>query len=209
MLAYFIKFHNMDPISDTGKILGVIGLMMIYYRAFSHFRIINSFTSLVDMVNVIIVRLFVFFFILFYFFITTSLLITFLNPEGFKDESFIYSYIWAIFGGVEGGDFENFRFAAIPIAFGTLIVMIVLLNILIGLLSSIYCALENQQKSNDIRQKASMLLDLEVIVHFFKYAIKGKLKQIEKFDQYQSLNHFRLVKYDVKTFKVCEVYLLI
>jgi len=208
MLIYFINFHNIKPVSDTGKILGVIGLMMIYYRAFSHFRIINSFTSLVDMVNVIIVRLFVFFFILFYFFITTSLLITFLSPEGFKDESFIYSYIWAIFGGVEGGDFEKYRFDAIPIAFGTLIVMIVLLNILIGLLSSIYCALENQQKSNDIRQKASMLLDLEVIVHFFKYAIKGKLKQIEEHNQYQSLNHFRLAKYDEKTFKVFVKYLL-
>jgi hypothetical protein len=131
------------------------------------------------------------------------MLITFLNPDGSQEESFIYSYIWAIFGGVEGGNFEDFRFAAIPIIFGTVIVMIVLLNILIGLLSSIYCVLETQQVSNAIREKASMILDLEVMVHFFKYAMKKKSKRIKELDKYENLNHFKLVKHDVNNVGLC------
>lgn len=192
MTVYFFALHDGDALSDAGKVLGCVGLMMVYYRSFSHFRMIDAFTSLVGMVNIIVFRLFVFFFILGYFFVVSALLIIFLNPDGGFKESFDSSYVWAIFGGIGGEDFSGFDFAAIPIAFGTIIVMVVLLNILIALLSNVYCILEEQQISNDIREKAAMILDLELIVYFFRYVLTGKRKTIDDLDQFQDRQHARI-----------------
>jgi hypothetical protein len=145
------------------------------------------------MINIIILKLIVFFIILFYFFVITSLLIAFLNPEVNHTVDFANSYVWSIFGGIEGGSFTEFDYITIPIVFGSVIVMVVLLNILIALLSNVYALLEEQQVANDIREKARMILDYELTVHFFKYVITGKKRIIKELDQYVDKYHYNLI----------------
>lgn len=52
---------------------------------------------------------------------------------------------------------------------------IVLMNILIAYLSNLFSRLEDAQKLNDLKEKAVLILDLEIIVMFFKYKIRGVL----------------------------------
>jgi hypothetical protein len=108
-----------------------------------------------------------FFLILLYFYMTSSLLMIKL----FKGKSIQYvfekTYVLTLFGGLSSEDFNEYPFAAISIIFGTLMITIVLLNILIAYLSNLFSRLEDCQLINDYKEKASMALDLEVMLYFF------------------------------------------
>ena len=158
---------------------------MMYYRSFSYLRIINSFTTLIGMINTIIQKLIIFFIILLYFFATSGLLMMKLNPNQNAIISLGHAYVWTFFGGIEGSDFQSYDYAGIAIIFGTVMVTVVLLNILIAFLSNLFSRLEDQQKSSDLKEKASMILDLEVIIHFFKYILTGKEIKFRKFEKIQ------------------------
>lgn len=112
--------------------------------------------------------------ILLYFFGASGLLILKLNPGDTHVLNLGNAYAWTLFGGIEGTDFTKFEYAGIAITFGTVMVTIVLLNVLIAYLSNLFSRLEDQQKSNDLKEKASMILDLEIIVFFFRYVLTGK-----------------------------------
>ena len=135
------------------------------------------------MINTIIQKLAIFFLILIYFFVSSGLLMMKLDPSANSIASLGNAYVWTFFGGIEGSDFKNFDYAGIAIIFGTVMVTIILLNILIAFLSNLFSRLEDQQKSNDLKEKASMILDLEVIVHFFRYVITGKASKYKAFEQ--------------------------
>jgi hypothetical protein len=135
------------------------------------------------MINTIIQKLFIFFLILIYFFVSSGLLMMKLHPGDSPIISLGNAYVWTFFGGIEGSDFKSFDYAGIAIIFGTVMVTIILLNILIAFLSNLFSRLEDQQKSNDLKEKASMILDLEVIIHFFRYAITGKASKYRRFEK--------------------------
>lgn len=183
MILYYLVYHNEPVASDANKILGSVGLMMMLYRSFSYLRIIDSFTTLIGMINTIIQKLFIFFAILIYFFVSSGLLIIKLNPQENSILSLGNAYVWTFFGGIEGSDFKNFDYAGIAMIFGTVMVTIILLNILIAFLSNLFSRLEDQQKSNDLKEKASMILDLEVVVHFFRYVVTGKASKYRLFQK--------------------------
>ena len=126
------------------------------------------------MINVIIQKLLIFFAILIYFYATTTLLLIKLDPSKSKIKSIESAYVWTLFGGVETGDFETFNYGSIAIVFGTIVVTVILLNVLIAFLSNLFSRLEDQQRSNDLREKADMMLDLEVMMLFFRFKLTGK-----------------------------------
>lgn len=182
MICYFLFYHKEAVPSDTNKVLGSIGLVMVFYRSFSYLRIINSFTTLIGMINTIIQKLVIFFLILIYFFVASGILILKLNPKGSPILNLGNAYVWTFFGGIEGDDFIRFDYAGIAMIFGTVMVTIILLNILIAFLSNLFSRLEDKQKSNDLKEKASMILDLEVVIHFFRFIVSGKSRTLRKFE---------------------------
>ena len=185
LILYYLLYHKEIIISHANRVLGSAGLMVMFYRSFSYLRIINAFTTLIGMINTIIQKLIIFFLILIYFFVTSGLLIMKLNPQENSILSLGNAYVWTFFGGIEGSDFKSYDFAGIPIIFGTVMVTIILLNVLIAFLSNLFSRLEDQQKSNDLKEKASMILDLEIIFHFFRYILTGKSSKLKKFEKIQ------------------------
>lgn len=187
--------HSENPVSDANKILASFSLLFVYYRSFSYLRIIDAFTTLIGMINTIIIKLLVFFFILFYLFIATGLVMVKLNKEKTVLENFQIAYLWTFFGGVEGSDFQEFPYSTITILFGTILVTVVLLNILIAYLSNLFSRLEDQQRASDFREKASMILDMEIIIYFFKYKLRGK---VSKFLEYNKLREKEIASLDLE-----------
>lgn len=182
MICYFLFYHKEPVQSDINKVLGSVGLIMMFYRSFSYLRIIDAFTTLIGMINTIIQKLVIFFLILIYFFVASGILILKLNPQGKPILNMGNAYVWTFFGGIEGDDFLKFDYAGLAMIFGTVMVTIILLNILIAFLSNLFSRLEDKQKSNDLKEKASMILDLEVVVHFFRFVITGKARAFKRFE---------------------------
>ena len=147
--------------------LSLLSLILTYYRSFSYLRIIDSFTTLVGMINTILIKLLNFFLVLLYFYLFTGLLMKNLVPDYSMAHIFQKTYIMTLFGGVSVDDFHINPLVTVSIVFGTLMVTIVLMNILIAHLSNIFSRLEERQQINDLKEKAGMTLDLEVIFYFF------------------------------------------
>lgn len=182
LIIYYLFYHS-DPVPrNSNKIISALSLLLIYYRSFSYFRIIDAFTTLIGIINTIILKLIIFFFILFYLFFATGLVMIKLNNNQSKITNLQIAYVWTFFGGVEGSDFKEFDYSAITILFGTILVTIVLLNVLIAYLSNLFSRLEDQQHANDLREKASMMMDLEIVAYFFKYVMTGQSKNYFKYN---------------------------
>ena len=176
LLTYFFGFAE-DQSGPVNKLLSTFALVFTYYRSFSYLRIINSFTTLVGMINTIIIKMRYFFLILIYFYVTNAFLMIKLF-EG-KSARYIFekTYVLTLFGGLSSEDFNEYPFAAVSIIFGTVIITIVLLNILIAYLSNLFSRLEDCQLINDYKEKAGMALDLEVMIHLFKRKFKKKKRK--------------------------------
>ena len=178
-LSYLLTIHkNLN--SDADKVGGTLLMIVMYYRSFSYLRVLDAFTALVGIINIIFGELMVFVFLLFYFYFATALLLIKLDPESSVKMNMINAYYWTLFGGIDDQAFTNFRFAALAVIFGTLIVSVVLLNVLIAFLSNLFSRLEAQQMVNDLKERAGLIMDLEVMVMFFRYKIFGTLKKREK-----------------------------
>jgi hypothetical protein len=139
--------------------------------------VFDTFTNTVGMVNTILQELVVFMFILFYFFLSTGVLMMFLNPHYSYKRNIANAYVFSLFGGIEGTDFSLYPFITIPIVFGTIMISIMLLNILIAFLSELFSRLEDKQKSDNLKEKAQMILDVEMIKYFFKRICKKKINK--------------------------------
>lgn len=179
ILVYFYVI-NKNQETDAARVMGSMLMIVVYYRAFSYLQMLDSFTALVGIINIIIQKLIIFFIILFYFYIATALLIIKIDPENSIKMSFMHAYYFTLFGGVDDNSFTMFNYVSIPIVFGTLMVSIVLLNVLIAFLSNLFSRLEEQQLVNDLKEKASLVLDIEVIFMFFKYKLTGKLAKTRR-----------------------------
>jgi hypothetical protein len=94
-------------------------------------------------------------------------------------------YYWVLLGGIEGDAFD-IKFSTIPIIYGSLVITIVLLNILIAYLSNLFSRLEDQQKINALKEKAFLILDFELMVRLFKYILPKTVSLDIKREELQS-----------------------
>jgi hypothetical protein len=90
-------------------------------------------------------------------------------------------YYWILLASIEDNAFFK-PYTAIPIVLGSMFVTIVLLNILIAYLSNLFSRLEEQQRVQELKQRAALILDVEVFVMFFKYGITGKTRLRNEFE---------------------------
>ena len=188
LLVYFFGYSD-KPDSKENQLIAPIAMILVLYRSFSQMRVIDAFTSLVGMINIIIQKLLVFFIILIYFYVSTAFLMIRLLPENSNRRNFEMAYLWTLFGAIEADDFSSAPYISIAIIFGTIIVTVIMLNILIAYLSNVFSRLEEQQSLNDLREKASMILDMEVILWLFRCKMTGKVGKLKE------LEHLKQQKY--------------
>lgn len=163
------------------KVYNVIILILVFYRGFSFLRIFEIFTTLIGMVKIIIRRLTVFFLLLGYVYLCSSILVIKLTGTGNLVKTFGDVYYWIVLASIEDNAFDR-PYSAIPIVLGSMFVTIVLLNILIAYLSNLFSRLEEQQKVQELKERAALILDLEVLIMFFKYGITGKNRLRREFE---------------------------
>ena len=163
------------------KVYNVIILIFVFYRGFSFLRIFDMFTSLVGMIIIILKRLTVFFLILVYLYLCSSVLVIKLTGTLTITKTFGDVYYWIILASIEDYAFDV-PYAAIPIVIGSIFVTIIIINMLIAYLSNLFSRLEEQQRVQELTERASLILDMEVFVMFFKYFITGKVKLRKKFE---------------------------
>jgi hypothetical protein len=163
------------------KVYNVILLIFVFYRGFSFLRIFDMFTSLVGMIIIILKRLTVFFLILLYLYLCSSVLIIKLTGTDNIVKTMGDVYYWIILASIEDYAFDT-PYAAIPIVLGSIFVTIIIINMLIAYLSNLFSRLEEQQRVQELTERASLILDKEVFVMFFKYFITGKMKLRKQFE---------------------------
>jgi hypothetical protein len=140
------------------------------------------------MVTIIVRKLIVFFLLLLYTYLGVCFLMVKIGGSDSKTIFFRDVYYWIMLGSVEDNAFE-ISYSAIAIVLGSMLVTIILLNILIAYLSNLFSRLEEQQKVQELKEKAALILDMEVFVMFFKYFITGKitLRNNFEFEKYKKM----------------------
>lgn len=102
-------------------------------------------------------------------------------------------YYWIFLGSVEADDFAT-PYTAMPIIFGSLFTTIILLNILIAFLSNEFSRLEEQQRVQELRERASLIMNFEVLVMFFKYKLTRKIQLRRSFEREKYQRMLRPIK---------------
>ena len=164
--SFFLKLHE-QATEGAAVFIALILMLLIYYRGFSYLRLFDSFTSMIGMINTIVGESAAFFGTLFYAFFVIFFMLIRVDPGDGVLNKLRDTYIFTLFGGVEQDHFEA-RFIFFPIVIGTMIVTIILLNVLIAFMSNIYDREAKRQEITSLREKASMILDLEVYISLFK-----------------------------------------
>ena len=190
------EINSLERSIDINNIIAIIAYFIMMMRFFSYFRLINAFSSLVGIIMIIIRKLALFLFIIAYFFFTFLLLARYFDHEKKFDETIFFMYAWMILGGVDGSHLKQFQYSWLIIVIGTIFMSIILMNIIIAYLSNVFSRLEEEHTINMIKEKASMILDLELIVYFFKYVLTGKKNKMGNKKDYQDQEHKRLVSKD-------------
>jgi TctA family transporter len=135
------------------------------------------------MINIIIVRIYAFLAVVCYFYIAIVLLMTGITGTSESVNHFRDVYYWVLFGGIDDGSFEH-NLSVVPILIGTILISIILMNILIAYLSNLFSSLEETQVLDDLREKASFVLGIEIIIRFFRYFLPGKIRQIREVEKH-------------------------
>lgn len=177
-LLYQFILHD-SPEKQESMVISVLLLLLLYYRFFSFLRIIDSFTTLVGIINIILKKLWVFFLILAFAFWTFSVMMIRLDGTESIGSHFTKVFVWVLLAGAEDTSFE-LKYSHIALVIGSIFVTVVLLNILIAYLSNLFSRLEDAQKLHDLKEKAVLILDLEILVMFFKYKLTGVLSLRQK-----------------------------
>lgn len=108
ILTYLFTIHK-DTNSTMDKIGGTILMIVVYYRSFSYLRILDAFTALVGIINIIFRELVIFVLLLFYFYFVTAMLLIKLDPTSNVKMNMINAYYWTLFGGIDDQAFTNFE----------------------------------------------------------------------------------------------------
>lgn len=183
-LLYNIGLHLQDE-NDGVMIFVIVLLTLLFYRGFMYLRIIGIFTALITMIIIILRRLIAFFFMLAFTYLGVVLILVKLRTDcrncpgtaiSFRDV-----YYWIFLGSVEADAFDT-PLAAIPVIFGTVFLTIVLLNILIAFLSNEFSRLEERQKIQELKERAALIMNFEVLTMFFRYIVTKKIRLRNQFE---------------------------
>ena len=184
---FFISFHE-QATQDGSVFIALILMLLIYYRGFSYFRFFDSFTSMIGIINTIVAESLSFFGVMFYTYFVILFLLYRVEPSDQFINKMRDAFIFTFFGGVEQDHFEA-KYIFFPIFVGTMIMTIILLNVLIAFMSNVYNKMEQMQSVLSLKEKASMLLDLEVYISLFVKIINRfktrKLDEEETEEYYQ------------------------
>jgi hypothetical protein len=180
--SFFMKLHE-QATGGAAIFIALILLLLIYYRGFSYLRLFDSFTSMIGMINTIVGESAAFFTTLFYAYFVVFFLLIRVDPGDSILNKLRDAYIFSLFGGVEQDHFEA-KYIFFPMVIGTMIVTIILLNVLIAFMSNIYDREARRQEITSMKEKASMLLDLEVYISLFK-SIFEKIKKKYNDEEYR------------------------
>jgi hypothetical protein len=195
-------FYDFDhPIDDVFLITLFINTIAAYLRFFSYWRIFKCFSKEVGLVVITTKKTLIFLLIIFYFFMCFTIMSQIINHTSTFSQNFVNMYIWLILGGAEDDHFSEFPFVEMIIIIGSIFITIILLNILIAFLSNVFSRLEEEQEINLIREQAAMILDVEVMIYFFKH-VCFKKRQRKKKDLYSDSHHETLVKASIEELKV-------
>jgi hypothetical protein len=154
---------------------------------------------MIGIINTIVGSSVSFFGVLFYTYFVIFFLLIRVDPGDTIINKMRDAYIFTFFGGVEQDHFEA-RYIFFPMVIGTMIVTIILLNVLIAFMSNVYNKMEAQQVVVGLKERSSMLLDLEVYVSLFRkigdlFKMKGKTQeQKEEYLNRNQKNVFMLNK---------------
>jgi hypothetical protein len=183
-IIYLLMFDQTIWNPTVKQVYGLCIHFVVYYRGFYYLKIFDAFTTIVGIINVIIIKIYSFFIIVVYFYLAFTALLLQINGK----ESIIFAlrdiYIWAVFGGIESDSFEVYL-SFIVVVLSTALISIILLNILIAYLSNLFSSLEENQAFDELREKASLILNLEIILRFFRYYLTRKthvIREVEEFN---------------------------
>ena len=161
-----------------------IVLILIFFRCFLGFQILKLFTAIIGIINGILFKLGPFLLIVGFFYCTTAIVFFSLDTSADKITVLRDMYYWTIFGGIDDAAFQ-IQLSAIPIFFGTFIISILLMNILIAYLSNEYSRLEERQVFEDLQTKAELNLDVEMVISFLKRLFSKSFRKSFQFRNQQ------------------------
>ena len=164
--VFFMKLYKITG-GDSPDYVALILMLLIYYRGFSYFRYFSSFISMIGMINTIVASSVSFFGTLFYAYFSIFFLFIRADPGRSIVSKLRDAYIFLLFGGLEQPHFFP-RIIMFPMIVGTMVVTIILLNVLIAFMSNVYNQMEQLQEITALKERSSMLLDLEVYISLFR-----------------------------------------
>jgi hypothetical protein len=182
---FFMVLHT-EATGGGAVFIALILMLLIYYRGFSYFRYFDSFTSMIGLINTIVSESLSFFGVMFYAYFVILFLLYRVEPSDTFLNKMRDAYIFTFFGGVEQDHFEA-KYIFFPMFVGTMVVTIILLNVLIAFMSNVYNKMESKQSVISLKEKGSMLLDLEVYISLFvkmRNRMKTSKKSEEEIEKY-------------------------
>ena len=117
--------------------------------------------------------------IIVYFYLVFTTLLIEITSKDYIIKNLRDIYIWAVFGGFDSDSFEVYL-SFIVVVISTVLMSVILLNVLIAYLSNLFSSLEETQALDELREKASLILNLEIILRFFRYFLTRKTKIIRE-----------------------------
>lgn len=176
---YLFIFRNNLLNATFKSIFGIFIHLCVYYRGFFYLKIFDSFTTIVGIINTINIKIYAFMAIIVYFYLVFTTLLIEITSKDYIIKNLRDIYIWAVFGGFDSDSFEVYL-SFIVVVISTVLMSVILLNVLIAYLSNLFSSLEETQALDELREKASLILNLEIILRFFRYFLTRKTKIIRE-----------------------------
>ena len=168
---------------DWFKNFTIVMMMFIFYRCFMYFTVFDTFRALIGMINIIFIKLIPFSFVLFFFYAVTALMMMFIDKDTSAKLHFTNVYYWVLFGGIDNDSFEA-SYSVFAVVFGTMLIGIILLNLLIAYLSNVFSALEEQQSVDSLKGMAALSLDIELTISLFKKIFSPNFRFKARYREY-------------------------
>ena len=166
------------------KLSTTVSLILLIFRCFLSLQIFQAFSAIIGIIIRIIFKLGPFFLIVLFFYTSTSIMYYSLDTSMENNLVLKNIYIWTIFAGIDDATFDV-SLSVIPVIFGTAIISVVLMNILIAYLSNEYSRLEERQIIAGLKTKAELNLDIELVISFFKRIFSSKFRKSIQFHDRQ------------------------
>lgn len=166
----------------------VVFLLMI--RTLVYLSVFKTFRTLTGIISKVCLRIVPFMVITGFFYLTSLLLFAIMNQSVSLGDLFTFMYIWLIHGGIDQDTFQE-QMNYVSVMFGTLLVTIVLMNIMIAYLSNEYSRLEEKQHLDDFRNKAKINLKVELVIRYARLLLDSGFRRTKMFRKFEYLNMIR------------------